>query len=114
MHISPNMTASSINNDSPQHQFQLRSYLNLPHNVELDGAVYYVDQVAPVLGLSETHIPSYVRVDLGVTWHPTKSLEIGVWGQNLADDRHTEFANYKTSLITEIPRSVLGKVTWRF
>ena len=114
MHLGPNNPGSSMNNESPQNQFQLRSYLNLPHNVELDGTVYYVDQIYPALGLSETRVPSYVRVDLGVTWRPVKSLEIGVWGQNLADNQHAEFTNYKTSLITEIPRSVLGKVTWRF
>jgi iron complex outermembrane receptor protein len=114
MHISPNIGGIPINNQSPQNQFQLRSYLDLPHNVELDGAVYYVDEVAPVLGLSQTRVPSYVRVDLGVTWRPIKSLEIGIWGQNLADNQHAEFANYKTTLVTEVPRSVLGRITWRF
>jgi iron complex outermembrane receptor protein len=114
MHLSPNTANASINQISPQNQFQVRSYLDLPHNVELNGAVYYVDQIAPVVGLGVTHIPSYFRVDLGVTWRPIKSLEIGVWGQNLADDRHAEFSSYKTSLITEMPRSVVGKVTWRF
>jgi iron complex outermembrane recepter protein len=114
MHVGPNNPGTSINNDSPQNQFQLRSYLNLPHHVELDGAVYYVDQIAPVLGMAEAHIPSYVRLDLGVTWCPLKSLEIGIWGQNLLDERHAEFTNYKTDFITEVPRSVLGRITWRF
>jgi hypothetical protein len=59
-------------------------------------------------------IPIYVRLDLGVVWHPTKYLEIGVWGQNLTEERHTEFTSYKTSPITEIPRSVMGRITWRF
>ena len=114
MHISPNTPGLSINNDSPQNQFQLHSTLDLPHDVEFDGALYYVDQVKPVVGLAETRIPSYVRMDLGLIWHPTKSLEIGLSGQNLLDDRHPEFANYKTSVITEVPRSVLGKITWHF
>ena len=114
MHISPNMPGSSINAISPQNQFQVRSYLDLPHNVGLDAAVYYVDQIAPTVGFGDTDIPSYVRVDVGATWRPAKSLEIGIWGQNLADNRHAEFSSYKTTLITEIPRSVLGRVTWHF
>jgi iron complex outermembrane recepter protein len=114
MHVGPDVLGQSNNNDSPQNEFQLRSSLSLPHNVELDGAVYYVDQVAPILGLSEKQVPAYVRLDLGVTWRPIRSLEIGIWGQNLADNRHAEFTNYKTSLISEVPRSVLGRVTWRF
>lgn len=114
MHISPNTPGSSINNDSPQNQFQIRSYLDLPHNVELNGAVYYVDQVSPVFGLGETSIPEYVRLDLGLTWRPTKSLEIGVWGQNLLQGRHLEFTDVNSSVITEIPPSVTGKITWHF
>jgi iron complex outermembrane receptor protein len=114
MHISPNTPGTSINNDSPQNQFQIRSYLDLPHNVELNGAVYYVDQVSPIFGLGEKSIPAYVRLDLGLTWRPTKSLEIGIWGQNLLDGQHPEFTSENSSVITEIPRSVVGRITWRF
>ena len=114
MHINPNTPGSSINNDSPQNQFQIRSYLDLPHNVELNGAVYYVDQISPAEGLSEERIPPYVRLDLGLTWRPTKSLEIGIWGQNLLDGQHPEFTRENNSAITEIPRSVVGRITWRF
>ncbi len=114
MHVHPNLPGASINNISPQNQLQLRSYLNLPHHLELDGAIYYVDQIAPISGISGMPIPAYVRVDLGMTWRPIKSLEIGIYGQNLADGGHLEFTNYKTTLLTEIPRSVMGRVTWRF
>jgi len=41
-------------------------------------------------------------------------LEVGVWGQNLANDSHLEFTSYKTSLLTEVPRGVIGRLTWRF
>ena len=114
MHLHPNNPGASVNDISPQNQFQLRSYLNLPHHVELDGAVYYVDQIAPISGFSGMSIPAYVRVDLGMTWRPTKSLEIGIYGQNLADGSHPEFTSYKTTVLTEMPRSVMGRVTWRF
>ncbi len=114
MHTSPNAPGASVNNHSPQNQFQIRSYLDLPHNVELNGAVYYVDQISPTEGLSEERIPSYVRLDLGLTWRPTKSLEIGIWGQNLLDGQHPEFTSENNSVITEIPRGVVGKITWHF
>jgi iron complex outermembrane receptor protein len=103
----------TYNNDT-QHQFQIRSYLDLPHHVGLDGAVYYVDRIHPLLGNPTIGIPAYVRVDLGVTWRPTKSLEIGIYGQNLAQNNHAEFTSYKTTVLTEIPRSVMGRITWRF
>jgi iron complex outermembrane recepter protein len=99
---------------SPENQFQLRSSLDLTRNLELNGAVYYVEHFDAPYGTGATTIPSYVRLDLGLVWHVTKSLELGVWGQNLVDDRHPEFTSYKTAVITEIPRTFLAKITWRF
>jgi len=107
-------SGSTTYSASPQQQFQLRSSLNLPGNLEFNGAISFVDQITVARGLGSMNIPSYVRLDLGMVWHPTKRLELGVWGQNLLDDRHPEFSSYKTSVITEIPRSVVGKITWRF
>lgn len=99
---------------NPQQQFQLRSYLDLPGNTEFNGAIYYVDRQTAASGLDTATIPAYVRLDLGLVWRPTQSLEIGVWGQNLIDDRHAEFPSLKSSTQTEIPREILGKITWRF
>jgi iron complex outermembrane receptor protein len=105
--------ANDFNND-PKNQFQIHSYLDLPHQVQLDAGVYYVNQITPLLGATSTTIPSYVRLDLGMTWRPAKSLEIGIFGQNLAQDKHPEFTSYKTTVVTEIPRSIMGRVSWSF
>ena len=58
--------------------------------------------------------PSYVRLDLGMTWRPTKNLELSIWEQNLLHDRHSEFISYHASFLTEVPRGIVGKVSWRF
>lgn len=94
--------------DSPQNQFHFRSYLNLPGNLQLNGALYYVDN------LPNQKAPAYVRLDAGLVWNATESLELGVWGQNLLDNQHFEFGSYNTPIRTEIPRSVFGKISWRF
>lgn len=99
---------------SPTHQFNLRSYVDLTKDLELNSVVYYVNQTTQSPLQGPVTIPSYVRLDLGVTWRPTKQLELSVWGQNLLDDRHAEFTSVQTSFVTEIPRSVFGKITWRF
>jgi iron complex outermembrane receptor protein len=101
-------TGDTTAGDSPQQQFQVRSYLNLPGNVELNNALYYVD------GLPNRGIPSYLRLDAGLVWRPNRSWEIGVWGQNLLDGRHAEFSSARTTVLTEIPRNFYAKVTWRF
>lgn len=99
---------------NPEQQVQLRSYLDLPWNMEFNSAIYYVDRQTAASGLGTATIPAYIRLDLGLVWHPTKSLEIGVWGQNLIDDQHAEFPSLKSSVQTEIPREILGKITWTY
>lgn len=111
MRLRPNEAAEQ---ESPQHQFQLQSHLDLTKDLELNAAVYYVDQTEITLTQGTAAIPAYVRLDVGLTWRPLESLELAVWGQNLLDPQHSEFPSYRTSFLTEIPRSVFGKITWRF
>jgi iron complex outermembrane receptor protein len=111
VNLNPNDRAFQGN---PEHQAQLRSYLDLPGRLEFNSAVYYVSQQVAAAGLGTTTIPAYVRVDLGLIWHPTKSLQIGIWGQNLLDNHHPEFPSLKSSVQTEIPREVHATITWGF
>lgn len=95
--------------DSPQNQFHVRSYWDLPHRIRFDTAAYYVDN------LSNQNVPSYIRLDVRLGWRPTDSLELELVFQNLLDDRHPEFGS--TSLLvtpTQIERSVYGRLTWAF
>ena len=98
----------------PEQQFQLRSYLDLPWRLEFNSALYYVDREVAESGLGTATIPAYVRLDLGLIWHPAKSWEFGLWGQNLIDARHQEFPGLNSSLQTEIPREILGKITFKY
>jgi iron complex outermembrane receptor protein len=98
----------------PEHQAQLRSTLDLPCRLELNGSVSFVDQFNTSTLSGEMTVPSYIRLDLGLIWHATGNLDLGIWGQNLTGDQHIEYTSYKTSLLTEIPRSVMGRITWHF
>jgi iron complex outermembrane receptor protein len=51
-------------------------------------------------------------VDVRLAWRPVSSLEFSIVGQNLLDNQHLEFAT--TASQVEIPRSVYGKVSWKF
>jgi iron complex outermembrane receptor protein len=99
---------------SPQQQFQVRSYLDLPYHLELNGAIYLVGRSTGPLSAGFEEIPSYVRADLGLIWSPRKWLQVGLWGQNLLQSEHIEFSSQETSALTDVPRSVLAKVTVRF
>jgi iron complex outermembrane receptor protein len=105
---SSDAAAENAEGDSPEHQFKVRSYLDLPYRLQFDVALYYVDKLA------NRQVPSYTRVDARLAWHPTEALEVSLGLQNLFDDRHREFGPSLLVNPTEIERSVYGKITWRF
>jgi iron complex outermembrane receptor protein len=94
--------------NDPHHQFLVHSMLNLPWNVEFDAVLRYVDN----LNQRGPLVPSYVSLDLRLGWRPTPNWEFAIVGQDLVEKRHTEFVGGGPR--QEIPRSVYGKVTWRF
>jgi iron complex outermembrane receptor protein len=96
--------------DNPQHQFQLRSYFNLPRKFELDAGLYRVS------ALTNQGIPAYTRLDLRLGWRPAESIELSVGGQNLLHKGHTEFNATDIGIIDEdqVKRSAYAKLTWRF
>ena len=99
----------SIEGSSPQNQGYLRSYLDLPYNLELDTSFNYVDH------LSNGDIGSCLRLDVRLGWQPTESLEVSFGVRDLLDDDHLEFHGISSGLVeTEIERSIFGKITWRF
>jgi iron complex outermembrane recepter protein len=77
---------AAVQDDHPQHIAHFRSYYDITDDLEFNGAVYYVDNIPGRGG----GIPSYVRLDIGMTWRPTPNLEISAWGQNLLQSRHQE------------------------
>lgn len=94
---------------TPRHQLQLRSFVQLPHRLELDSSVYYVGRIG-------RDVRAYVRLDAQVTWHAGRQWALSISGQNLLQSQHAEFVGsvYEKELATPIQRSVNGKITWRF
>ena len=94
--------------NSPQQQFHLRSYMNLTSKLDLDSALYFVDE------LPTQSVPSYVRWDLRLGWRPRHDLEVSVAAQNLLDNRHPEFGNNSLVQPSMVERSYHLKVSWQF
>jgi iron complex outermembrane recepter protein len=106
---SGDITSEQDEGKSPCHQFIIRSSMDLPQHLFLDGNVRYVDRL-PALD-----IPSYVTVDARLAWRPKPNWEFAVVGQNLLHERHREFSpSFIATRETEIERGVYGKVTVRF
>ncbi|HTT32761.1 MAG TPA: TonB-dependent receptor [Methylomirabilota bacterium] len=93
--------------DSPRHQFQIRSQLNLPKRGELDASVYRVGH------LVNQAIPGYTRLDVRLGWHARESWDFDLVGQNLLTPRHLEFLNNTGLVPTYVPRQMFARLTWR-
>jgi iron complex outermembrane receptor protein len=106
---SNNRANESIERQSPEHQFSIHSGIDLPHDVEFDLGLRYVDS------LGALSVPSYFSLDARVAWRPFRNFEAALVGQNLLDDRHPEFAPTTIrTLRVEVERSIYGKLTWHF
>ena len=103
---STDTTQESQEGDSPRQQAFLKSWIDLPHQVQVDCAVRFVDE------LPNQQVPGYVAFDVHLGWQLTKNLELSIVGANLLDPQHPEFG--MPGARTEVPRSIYGKVTCRF
>jgi iron complex outermembrane receptor protein len=113
MHLDPSSqdttSVSAAEGSSPVNSAQLRSHFIFPHNLSWDTSAYFVGR------LDDPRIPSYTRVDSGLTWHYRERLSISLFGQNLASDHRLEFTDTTGSnRSTLIKRSGYAKFTWRF
>jgi len=113
MHLAPTSqdTTSILDAEggSPVDSAQIRSHFDLPHRVGWDASAYFVDR------LRSGRIPSYTRLDTGLTWRWTEGLAMSLVGQNLVKDRHLEFIDDSGSIrSTLIKRSAYAKFTWQF
>jgi iron complex outermembrane receptor protein len=94
--------------NSPKHQFQVSSLVNLRSNIDWDSSLSYVGR------LDTLGIPNYTRLDTRLAWRIGEFVELSVTGQNLLRQRHTEFVDTTGINPTQVERSVFGKITWRF
>lgn len=92
----------------PRNQVSFRSYMDLPHNLQLDTFLFHVDEL-PQMG-----IPGYNRLDLRLGWSPIRNLSISFKVQNMLDNRHPEYTNIGSIVASQIPRSFYGKISWSF
>jgi iron complex outermembrane receptor protein len=93
--------------NNPHHQATLRSLLTLPHRLELDTAIYYVDN------LPNLNIAHYTRFDIRLGWQPKTNLEFSFGARNLFDKQHIEFKT-ETFEPSEMQRNFYVHLNYRF
>ena len=96
----------------PQQQAQLRSSIDLPHNIELDAGLRWVDnRIANDAGVPRL-VPHYTELDLRIAWRFREGLELSIAGQNLLHGEHVEYG-IPSPTRTTLGRQVFGRIDWR-
>ena len=113
MHRDPASTSVNgpglLEGSSPREQAQLRSHLELSPHWNWDASVYFVGRL-PAL-----NIPSYTRLDTGLTWKIGKQLSLSIVGQNLLREHHLEASGADQIVVSSVvKRSAYAKFTWQY
>jgi len=101
-------TLDATNTPAPQNQFSIRSYLDLPHNLQFDNTLYYVEEI----DTAPPRIPSYFKLDVRLGWKIAPGLEASIIGRNLLEPSHAEYP--ETPVTAAIDRSFLAKIAYKF
>lgn len=70
---------------SPDHQFLVRSQVDITEDLEFDTILRYVDSLPAI------NIDDYFALDFRLAWDVEKDLELSLVAQNVTDDKHEEF-----------------------
>ena len=97
----------------PEHQFSIRSSMDLTQGVAFDTMLRWVDTLHDNSGATAGTVPSYAELNARIAWSPTKDVELSFVGQNLLHPEHPEYG-FPSPTREEIVRSAYGKVAWRF
>ena len=83
-------------------------------NINIDFWLRYIDSNTAFNLQGPVPIDSYVTLDMRLGWQPYKQIEFSLTGQNLLDNRHSEYIQESFSKLIEIPRGIYGKIAWQF
>lgn len=116
IHIHPMVTSQDFSTGpeteggAPHQQARFQSNTNLRRTLSWNLSADFTDR------LLAQGVPSYTRVDTNLIWKVRDGLKLGIYGQNLLQDRHLEFFDPADSSTrsTLIRRSAYAKLTWRF
>lgn len=98
----------TLQNGSPEHQVQLRSYYNITRNLQFNALGFFVSHLA------EGNIPAYFRADANIDWSPVDRLHVMVGVQNIFDNHHPESASNGFFVASEMPRTFFARLTYQF
>jgi iron complex outermembrane receptor protein len=111
LHVKPGETdiagfQTSAGHD-PGHQFFLKAFVDLPHNLNLFIAARQIG------ALDNVPVNGYLEMDASLGWHITPRVELSIAGFNLLHASHVETFNDPATTVA-IPRSVYARLRVKF
>lgn len=103
------LNVEATEEESPEHQFNVRSQWDMTDELRLDSVFYYVSSLG-----GNQFVNDYTRFDMSLGWRINDQLQFNLVGQNLFDDAHREFLSPASLNAVEIRRSIYGNIVWRF
>lgn len=100
------LSLTNIPEESPEHQFVLRSTQDVNDKFQISFQARYVDSI--------NMVPSYLTGDFQLSYQFDERLEGSIIGSNLFQSQHAEQGAAFVATTAEVPRSVFAKLTWRF
>jgi iron complex outermembrane receptor protein len=100
-----NTTAAGGN--TPRNSASISAAWTPDNKWQFSGLLRYVDHS------SNLDIPAYLDFDFNLAWQPHPGLEVALTGQNLLHARHQEGKPGIIGPITELPRLVALRFTWK-
>ncbi len=124
LHVSASLSGGSrdpgdnntlVEDSSPEHQFSLRSMMNLRDDLMLDMWLYRVDGLErTAYSRPDMPVSAYTSFNVRLAWVPVRDLELSLTGQNLFDDHHREFVGENFLTVTEVERSWHVQLRWDY
>lgn len=104
-------------NNAPEHQLSIRSFMQLEHQVDLDLWLYYMDElpIPSVNGYEDNiSVDSYTSLNVRLAWQPDRHTEWTLAAQHALDDSHLEFVGESIAPPTLIESAVYAKLKLEF
>lgn len=101
--------------NTPRHQFNVQSRLDLTQHWTLDSALYHYGGIPldQQLVVAE-NVPTHNRVDMGMSWHDFHGFTFSLWGRDLGTGSHPEtLPALFTTVGSYVQRSVVLGVSWQ-
>jgi iron complex outermembrane receptor protein len=104
--ISSTGSISTYEGSTPKHQFDIRSYISLPHGFELDQSYRYYSAIP---GQS---LGAYQTAGARIGWN-FRDLQLSIDGENLLQPSHFEWGTGDPNQVPiGIRRAVYGRIVW--